>query len=260
MKAQDVFNYLLEHSIEIWEKTCDGLIAGNPQKEVKKIATCFKLTSELIEKAHNEKVDMIITHEPTFACGDHSDTPARIDIKKRELLENSGIVVYRFHDHAHNSDPDYIHAGFIRALDLKIAHQYPLESLGVCRYDLEKPLSVVQIAKRIEEKLGAEFVRVVGDTAMQVKTLALGLGSVGFTQINLLVEKKCDVFITGEVGEVCTLEYVRDACYFGEKKAVILFGHFSAEYEGMRLLAEEMNKNLIPTVYLDSGEVYSKIR
>ena len=260
MKAKEIYQYLLDGSIEQLETTCDGLIAGDSDKEVSKVATCFKLTAELIDKAWTEGVDMIITHEPTFARGDFRETAERIDLQKWALLDKSGLVVYRFHNHAHHSDPDYIHAGFIRALDLKIAHQYPLESLGVCRYDLEKPLSVVQIAKRIEEKLGAEFVRVVGDTAMQVKTLALGLGSVGFTQINLLVEKKCDVFITGEVGEVCTLEYVRDACYFGEKKAVILFGHFSAEYEGMRLLAEEMNKNLIPTVYLDSGEVYSKIR
>ena len=67
------------------------------------------------------------------------------------------------------------------------------------------------------------------------------------------------MFITGEVGEVCTLEYVRDACYFGEKKAVILFRHFSAEYAGMRFLAQCLNDTIAPTVYLHSGEVYSRI-
>ena len=259
MKAKEIFQYLLDQSVEVWEKTCDGLIAGDPEKEIKKIATCFKLTAELIENARKESVDMIITHEPTFASGDNRENSTRIDRKKWELLDKSGLVVYRFHDHAHNSDPDYIHAGFIKTLELDIAHQYPNESLGICRYDLAKAISVGQIAKMIEEKLGAEFVRVVGEKNMLIKTLCLGLGGVGFTQINMLVEQKCDLFITGEVGEVCTLEYVRDACYFGEKKAVILFGHFSAEYAGMRLLADHLDRVLLPTVYLHSGEVYSKI-
>ena len=74
----------------------------------------------------------------------------------------------------------------------------------------------------------------------------------------MLIENDCELFITGEVGEVCALEYVRDACYFGEKKAVILFGHFSAEYAGMHFLAEQLNSTLLPTVYLHSSEVYSR--
>ena len=259
MKAKEIFSYLLERSISVFENTCDGLIAGDPEKEVKKIGTCFKLTAELIAKACKEHVDMIITHEPTFATGDNRENAEGIDRQKWKLLDESGLVVYRFHDHAHHSEPDYIHAGFIRALDLKIARQYPLESLGVRRYDLEQPIAISQLVKRIEQRLGAEFVRVVGDTSIQIKTMGLGLGGVGFEQMKLLVEKECDVFITGEVGEVCSLEYVRDACYFGEKKAVILFGHFTAEYAGMRLLAQQLNDAILPTVYLHSGEVYSKI-
>ena len=43
MKAKEIFQYLLENSLGIREQTCDGLIAGDPEKEVEKIATCFKL-------------------------------------------------------------------------------------------------------------------------------------------------------------------------------------------------------------------------
>ncbi len=258
MKAKEIFQHLLDHSLGIYEQTCDGWIAGDPEKEVKKIGTCFKLTAELIAKAKAENIDMIITHELTFARGDDRDTAERIDRKKWELLDGSGLVVYRFHDHAHHSEPNYIHAGLIKAIGLNIAHQYPREQLGICRYVLEEELSIAEIATLIQEKLGAEFVRVVGDASIPVKTVCLGLGGVTFTQINQLVEQECDLLISGEVGEICALEYVRDACYFGEKKAVILIGHFSAESMGMRLLAEYLNENLIPTVYLHSGEVYAK--
>lgn len=259
MKANEIYQHLLDSAIEKWEVTCDGWIAGDPNKSVSKVATCFKLTAELIAKAAAEGVDMIITHEPTFARGDLRENATLVDLKKWELLDKSGITVYRFHDHAHNSAPDYIHAGFMQALGVQVFHKYPNESLGVCRYDVADNFTVASLAKRIEERLGVDFVRVVGDENVVVKTLCLGLGAVGFDQIYKLFDPGCDVFITGEVGEVCDCEYVRDACYFGEKKAIILLGHYSSEYAGMRFLAEKMNQNLISTVFLAGGEVYRRV-
>lgn len=259
MKAKDIYTYLLDNSLEKCQHTCDGLIAGDPEKEVQKLGTCFKLTAELIKKASDEHFDMIITHEPTFAKCDNRNCAEPIDRKKWELLDKSGIVVYRFHDHAHNTEPDYIHQGFINALNLKIAHKYERESLGVCRYELENAITVRQIAKLAEEELGIDFVRVVGDADTPVKTMCLGLGAVGMNQINVLFDPGCDLFITGEVGEVCIAEYVRDACFFGEKKALIILGHCSSEYAGMRFLAQTLNSELIPTQYLHCGEVYSKV-
>lgn len=92
-----------------------------------------------------------------------------------------------------------------------------------------------------------------------MKSVCLGLGSVGFEQINKLIDPGCDLFITGEVGEICIDEYIRDACFFGEKKAIIILGHYSSEYAGMRYLAEKINETIAPAVYLDSGEVYRRI-
>lgn len=257
MKAKEIHEYLLSGALGRWENTCDLLIAGDENKEVHKIGTCFKLTAKVIDEAAKQGIDMMITHEPTFSQGDIREDAVGIDLKKWELLDKSGIVVYRFHDHAHHREPDYIHAGFIRALGLDIKHKHERESLGVCRYELDGDMTVRQFAKRIEERMGVEFVRVVGALDIPVKTVCLGLGSVGFKQINYLLEPGCDLFVTGEVGEVKVCEYVRDACYFGEEKAVILLGHYSAEYEGMRLLAEELNEKLLPTEYFDSGEVYT---
>ena len=259
MKAKDIYTYLLDNSLEKWQHTCDGLIAGNPEKEVQKIGTCFKLTAEVIDRAARGNFDMIITHEPVFSSGDAREAAMPVDLKKWELLDQSKITVYRFHDHAHNTDPDYIHKGFINALGLDIAHKHPNESLGICRYELAQSLTVRQIAHLTEEKLGAEFARVVGDPDTVVKTLCLGLGSVGMKQINVLFDPGCDLFITGEVGEVCIAEYVRDACFFGQRKAIIILGHCSSEYAGMLLLAQRLNNSLMHTEYLHCGEVYSRV-
>lgn len=257
MTAQEVYEHLLSRAAQRWEKTCDGLIAGDPAKPVRKAGVCFKLTAQLLAQAAAAGIDVIITHEPTFSHGDNRADAAPIDIRKWAMLDESGITLYRFHDHAHNTLPDTIHAGFLRDLGLNPVKAYPRESLGVCRYELAQPATPRAIAQLIEQTLGIEFVRIAGDPDFPVQTICLGLGSVGFDQLNVLLDPGCDLFITGECGEVCTCEYFRDACYFGEHKAILLLGHYSAEFSGMRLLAEQLN-DLLPTEYLDSGEVYHR--
>ena len=259
MKAKEIFQKLLSGSDEILDPTCDGLIAGDENKEVNKIGTCFKLTAELVCLAKSQGVDMIITHEPVFSHGDLRENAFPVDLKKWGLLDESGITVYRYHDHAHHRKTDYIHAGFIKALGLKIKREYPPESLGVRRYELDEEITAGQFAKRITDVLGVEFVRLVGKADFPLKTVCLGLGGVGFNQIEKLFSPGCDLFVTGETGEVCVAEYVRDACFFGENKSILILGHYSSEFSGMKLLAEDMNKTFGNTVFLDSGEVYRRI-
>ena len=259
MLAKELFQTLLDEAIARMNPTCDGLVSGDENKVIQKVGVCFKLTASLIELAADTHVDMIIAHEPTFSTGDTPDETNRIDQLKWKMLQKSGITLYRFHDHAHHRETDYIHAGFITALGLKIKQKYERESLGVCRYELAEPLTTRDLALQIQQKLGTEFIRIVGQDDYPVKTICLGLGAVGLRQIRLLVEQECDLFVTGEVGEVCTGEVVRDACYFGEKKSLLILGHYSSEYAGMRLLAETLNETIIPAVFLDGGEVYHGI-
>ena len=68
MKACEIYNDLIRSSLKIWaEGTCDGLIIGDPNTEVHRIGTCFKLTMALVQEALAQNLDMIITHEPTFS-------------------------------------------------------------------------------------------------------------------------------------------------------------------------------------------------
>ena len=171
MKAKDIFKYLLDKAIGPWDNTCDKLIAGDPEKEVYKLATCFKLTAEVVAVAEKKGIDMIITHEPTFSVSDRRVDANAIDLKKWDMLDKSDITVYRFHDHAHHSEPDYIHEGFIRALDLKIKKSFERESLGVCRYELDEDVTTKELAQRIKDVLGIEncvswtwFCRLCSDT------------------------------------------------------------------------------------------------
>ena len=256
MTAKEIYQILLNGAKEQWQNTCDGLITGEESKVIHKVGTCFKLTAELLEKAIAEKVDMIITHEPTFCCGDRREDANEIDKKKWKMLDDSGITLYRFHDHAHNTEPDYIHEGFIQELDLQIKEKYPRESLGVCRYELAEKITAGELANRIKERLDIPTVRMVGNEDTMLHSICLGLGAVGYVQIHKLFDPGCDAFIAGEVGEVCVDEYVRDAGYFGENKAIFVLGHYTSEYAGMKFLARKMNEGTIPTVFLGGSEVY----
>ena len=236
MKAKELYESLFEGVVSVMDPTCDGLIEGDENAEIKKVGTCFKLTAPLIDKAVAEGINVIITHEPA-----------------------SGITLYRYHDHAHHREDDIIHAGFISSLGLNIVKKYPMEGLGVRRYEFEEKLTPRTLAKLIREKLNVDCIRIVGDCDIELKTVYLGLGGVGMPQIDKLFNPGGDIFITGESNEVCVEECVRDACYYGEKRAIMLLGHYSSEYAGMRLLAEKLNGKGIDAVFLEGGEVYKSV-
>ena len=108
MKAFEIYNHLIQSSLKIWqEDTCDGLIVGDPNNEVRKIATCFKLTMALVDRAVAEGVDMVITHEPTFSREDPcTEYKYKLDKQRLQKLQESGLTVDRYHDQAHDREPD----------------------------------------------------------------------------------------------------------------------------------------------------------
>ena len=168
----------------------------------------------------------------------------------------SGLTVYRYHAHAHDREPDYIHAGFLDALGLKICRSFPLESFAVRRYELAQPTTAKEFSLRVKEKLNLEGVRLVGDPNTPVKTICLALGWLSVRAARSFLETDSEIFVTGEMDEAFSDACIRDASYLGYKKSILLLGHYGAEYAGMRLLAKDLNETVAPTVFLESGEVY----
>ena len=110
-------------------KTCDVLIAGDPEKEVKRIGSTFMATVDVIRRAAEEKVDLIITHEPTWFTGGDSlewvgDDP--VYLAKKKLVDESGIAIWRFHDYMHFAREDGIYRGFDRQTGWRFYRMPPL--------------------------------------------------------------------------------------------------------------------------------------
>lgn len=68
MKIQEVIDRVLTDSTGETRiaPTCDQLMTGDPQQEVKGIAVTFMATVEVIREAAAKGVNFIITHEPTW--------------------------------------------------------------------------------------------------------------------------------------------------------------------------------------------------
>ena len=97
------------------DKTCDHLMTGSWDMEVKGVVTTFMATVDVIKEASALGANFIITHEPTWFSG-ADDTEWLLEdpvyLEKKKLIEENHIAIWRFHDHMHMDKEDGIYRGF----------------------------------------------------------------------------------------------------------------------------------------------------
>ena len=265
MLIQELIDILYEGVFYRMDPTWDKIIVGSADRAFHKVGVCFKLTAELIQKASKAGMDFIICHEAVFGnCGDDPSLFGRIEKKKHQMLVDSGITVFRYHDHAHNRENDYICDGFIKALCLDVEKLPHKPGTRQTRYILKQNMTAGEIAKLAKSTLGLQNVRLAGNKDQTVKTLYLALGAMRHQDVMDRFETDFDLLIAGEIGapygaELYTPEIIRDAHFFGEPKNLLLLGHCGAEYVGMRYLAELLQQRGIDATYLHCTEPYERI-
>lgn len=255
------------------DKTCDRLMAGKPDQSVHKIATTFMATVDVIRKAAEMKADMIITHEPTWFTG-ADDTcwleGDEVYQAKKQLLQDTGIAVWRFHDHMHMDAEDGIFTGFDRETGWE-KYLLPMEEFPTLHgfrfskgfYRLPRG-TLRELAAFLKARLNLPVMRAIGDPALPVERVALmpGGGSLGLGTESMPMEwmraAKPDVILCGEVTEWTLPAYVRDAYQMGMAKAILILGHERSEEWGMKHLPEWMRSVTgdIPVEFIDAGEPF----
>ncbi|HSH35346.1 Nif3-like dinuclear metal center hexameric protein [Schnuerera sp.] len=99
MKAKKIINLLnqwaLPYLIDEWDNT--GFQIGDPQKDIKKILVSLDLDRKVLERAVDEKVQMIITHHPVIFKPLKSITKLTYKEKLIYDLIREDIVVYNAH-------------------------------------------------------------------------------------------------------------------------------------------------------------------
>lgn len=100
--------------------TVDTIKAGDASQQITGVLVTFLATCEVIEQAVQLGANLIITHEPTFY--NHLDTTDWLSqhpshIAKRRLIEESRVVIWRFHDYLHSLPPDSTIMGLFKELN-----------------------------------------------------------------------------------------------------------------------------------------------
>lgn len=264
------------------DKTCDQLMMGNPDMEIKKIGCTFMATVDVIREAAAQGINFIITHEPTWFNGiDRTEWAVEdpVYLEKKKLIEEKRIAIWRFHDHMHMGYADEIYMGFEKEFGWK---DYRVEIKDVERYGEEDPSraefwkhfgAVYQIPKTtlkglaafFKERAGMDVIQIVGNPDMEVERVSvlvgggsLGLGREEVPMIQMFREN-VDVAVCGDITEWTLSAYVRDAAMMGMRKGMLVLGHERSEEWGMKYLPEwlETVADGIPAVFLDAGEPFS---
>ncbi|RIX49380.1 transcriptional regulator [Paenibacillus nanensis] len=261
--VQEVIEKLIEPAGLRLESTVDTLKSGRLDAQVGKAAVAFTATYTVIRQAVEAGADLLVTHEPTYF--NHLDDSSwfsedPVYAKKRKLIEESGIAIFRLHDYIHRYRPDGILIGMLRKLEWESfadADNPKLLSLPD-----EESHTVGTVVQHLKSKLQLDSVQVAGNPEMPVKRLALLPGAPGGrAQMQAIGRNGVDLLIAGETSEWETNEYVRDAIDMGMAKALILTGHQKSEEAGMTTVMEVLRAAFpdLPVQFIDSPAAVTRM-
>lgn len=260
LTARQVIAKLQKNLTCQWNKeTVDTFKSGNPDDVVTGVATCMFANMETLEKAVANKCNLIIAHEPTFY--NHLDEAMENDPvvqKKKEYIKKHGLIIFRFHDHWHMTEPDGIYVGMVDKLGWK-ANQTD-KTMMYFKFDEQ---TVGAFAQKLQEKLKGSQLRIVGDPQMRFTNVALSVGAPGSkSHINYLNSQSTELLVAGEGQEWETYQYVLDASMMGMKKAAIFTGHIPSEEAGMEYCAKWLKTFIseVPVVYIENNPAYQAVK
>jgi putative NIF3 family GTP cyclohydrolase 1 type 2 len=239
LTARQITEKIKQHVTCSWQQqTVDTFKAGDPDAPVTAVAVTFMATYDVLKRAAQQGCNFIITHEPTFYHGQDDTSqldPDPVIEAKRKLIKDNNLVIWRFHDHIHRTEPDGIVAGMVELFGWK-SFQKQNENL---HFELPKPMSLQQFVNGLKGKFGRSVIRVIGDPSMQFTKFGFAPGASGsIMQMKMLQRGDIEVLVAGETREWETVEYVRDAKDMGRSKALILLGHCISEEAGMKHCSE----------------------
>ena len=251
--------------------TRDKILYGNADKECSGIVTTCWATYDVIKKAAKHGANLIICHEAMF--WNHGDKTEWLKkecnktfAKKKQLLDETGIVVWRNHDYIHSGIP--VNGGYVDGIFYGVAKklgwdEYMMDN-GILNMTFNIPkTTVLNVAKLMVERYNLNGIKIIGDKDMAVEKIWMAAHAFGTPEDDLFITKAdsedIDLIIPLECVDFTFSEYVRDSKMAGINKAALLPGHFNGEEAGMEYMIHYIDKALgtdIPTMFIQSGDMY----
>lgn len=254
------------------ETTRDKILYGNPDKQCSGIVTTIYASVDVIKKAHELNANLIICHEALFwNRGDKTDwliqTNNETFKEKVDLLDEYGIVVWRFHDYIHSGIPH--NDGYIDGIFYGLAkltgwdNAIISKDVGGALYVEIEPTSAKDIAEHIKKSWNLTGVKCIGNmNATVTKILVCGHIQEG-QDIKPLIERidkeNINLLLPLELIDFTLTEYIKDSGQLNKDKAIVAAGHFNLEEPGMKYMETWIDDALkihIPTTFVQAGDMY----
>jgi dinuclear metal center YbgI/SA1388 family protein len=214
-----------------------GLLVAPRRTVVERVMTCLTLTADVAAEAAQERVDLVVSHHPLpfrpLARITGASGPGRVLLE----LIHAGAGVWSSHtawDSAAGGINDQLAAllGLADVTPIEPHADVPLAGFGRVG-TAPAAAAVADVARLAQERLGCEFVQLVGAATRPAGRLAIVCGS-GGDLVEAVRRSGAATFLTGEI----KLHQAVEAQAAG--LAVIAVGHHASERFSMERLAARL--------------------
>lgn len=273
MKIEDIILKLREfhepYTINTM-KSRDIVICGNSNIECTGVGVCITATIEVLKKAVENHINLIITHESIFyGSSSHSlevsDDP--VYSYKLNYIKEHNLVIYRDHDRLHGMgepfnpiryNPDYIFYGISKELN------WDDYIVGDKLKPLQFKLPVMkgyELANYLIDKFSLKGLRILGDLNTDVSNVFFCEHIDGGERDikRTLIAKDADAIIPFEIVDYTLTQYVHDSNALKIPKLLLEMGHFNCEQLGMKYMVNWLEDLLVNqrVLFLQCDDIFN---
>ncbi len=225
MKCQDIFDLLEERYPLVY--ACDwdnvGLLAGDREREVRRVYIALDATDEVVDAAIRWKADLLLTHHPMIFGSIKRVTAEDYTGSRLLRLIRNDITYYAMHTNYDVMGMAELAAGRIGLKSALVLEEvYGGEGIGRVG-TLPASMTLKDCAEMVKKAFGLPNVKIFGDLNKMVKTAAISPGA-GKSMAPPALEAGADVLITGDIDHHTGIDM--DGCGM----AIIDAGHYGIEH------------------------------
>ena len=239
-------NYAME-----WDNV--GLLAGNHEKEVRRIYVALDATDEVIEAAKAAGADLLVTHHPMIFSPVSRITDEDFIGRRLLRLIQADMAYYAMHTNFDILGMADLSADYLRLTDrevLSVTAETQEGQDGFGRVgELPRKMSLKECGEFVKNALSLNDVKIYGDPDTQVEKAAICTGS-GKSMISDVLAKGAQVYVTGDIDHHTGIDAVAQGL------TIVDAGHYGTEYIFMKAM-EKVLKEQYPNLQITCAKVQS---